>query len=130
MLAAAGAACALALGPPAASSAGKQAPDPERVQARGVEFDLTLSRTKLRPGRAIIQFLNAGEDPHDLRIQRLDAGGHQIGDELGFGVIGPGDYDNLDTHLARRARYVLWCSLDDHRQRGMEATLRTRRHRR
>ena len=27
----------------------------------------------------------------------------------------PGDYANLDTRLRKRATYVLWCSLSDHR---------------
>jgi hypothetical protein len=95
---------------------------PERVMVRGTEYDLTLSKTKLTPGRAIIQFVNAGEDPHDLRLQRLgdDA-------EVSIGVVPSGTYSNLDTRLRRGSKYVLWCSLSDHRQRGMEATLRTRK---
>lgn len=91
---------------------------------RGVEFDLTLSKQKLRPGRVIVQFLNDGEDPHDLRLQRR-------GDtaELGIGEIVPGEYENLDAHLRKASTDVLWCSLDGHREAGMEATLRTRKRR-
>jgi hypothetical protein len=105
----------------------KPPPDPDRVQARGSEFDLVLSKQKVRPGRVIVQFLNAGEDPHDLRLQRYgDAGAP----ELGTGRIESGDYENLDLHLKKRSTYVLWCSIQDHRQRGMEATLRTKKRRR
>lgn len=111
-----------------ASGAGaKPPPDPERVLVRGVEFDLTVSKTKLRPGRVILQFLNDGEDPHDLRLQRVDVAGAP---EFGVGELGPSQYTNLDTRLHRRATYVLWCSLTDHRGRGMEAQLRTRKRRR
>jgi hypothetical protein len=118
----AGACAVLAAGAPA-----KPAPDPERALVRAVEFDLTLSRTKLPPGRAIIQFLNDGEDPHDLRMQRTDLAGKP---EFGLGEIGPGEYENLDARLGKRATYTLWCSLADHRGRGMEATLRTKKRKR
>ena len=115
---------ALCLGLVAVAPASSAEPIPDRVMARGTEFDLTLSKTKLVPGRAIVQFVNAGEDPHDLKIQRL---GEQT--EIALGVVAPGTYANLDTRLRRGATYVLWCSLSDHRQKGMEATLRTRKRR-
>ena len=115
---------AACLGLVAVAPASSAKPPPERVMARGTEFDLTLSKTKLIPGRAIVQFVNAGEDPHDLKIQR-------VGDdtEVAVGVVPPGTYSNLDTRLRRGSTYVLWCSLSDHRQRGMEATLRTKKRR-
>ena len=96
---------------------------PDRVGVRGEEFDLLLSKQKVRPGRVIVQFVNAGEDPHDLRLQRQTAEG-PVGAELGSGVVAPSTYDNLDLRLKQRSRYVLWCSLADHRALGMEATLR------
>ena len=105
-------------------------PVPDRVQVRGTEYDLTLSKQKLRPGRAIVQFLNDGEDPHDLRVQRLGATGLPEGPELTIGVVEPGAYENLDAHLRKRSTYLLWCSLSDHRQLGMEANLRTKKRRR
>lgn len=124
------AACAAVLVLPALAPAKPApAPLPDRVQAQGTEFNLLLSKQKLIPGRVIVQFVNAGEDSHDLRLQRLAPDGSQVGPELGAGEVAPGDYENIDTHLKRGSRYVLWCSLQDHRQRGMEATLRTRKHR-
>ena len=117
-------ALAVCLGLLAAAPAGSAEQVPDRVQVRGTEFDLTLSKTKLIPGRAIIQFVNAGEDPHDLRVLRV--GGET---EVGVGVVPPGGVVNLDTRLRKRATYKLWCSLSDHRQRGMEATLRTHKRR-
>jgi hypothetical protein len=114
----------------AATAAAKPEPAADRVQVRGSEFELVLSKRKLTPGRVIVQFLNAGEDDHDLRFQRLDSTGVQVGPELGAGEVEPGAYENIDTRLRKRSTYVLWCSLGDHRERGMEAHLRTRRHRR
>ena len=115
---------AVCLGLVAVAPASSAEPIPDRVMARGTEFDLTLSKTKLIPGRAIVQFVNAGEDPHDLKIQRVGGG-----EEMSIGVVQSGTYVNLDTRLRRGSTYVLWCSLSDHRQKGMEATLRTKRRR-
>lgn len=114
----------------AGSAAAKPEPAPDRVQVRGSEFDLLLSKGKVTPGRVIVQFLNSGEDDHNLRLQRLNSSGAQVGPELGAGEVEPGAYENIDARLRRRATYVLWCSLGDHRERGMEALMRTRRHRR
>ena len=76
------------------------------------------------------QFVNAGEDSHDLKLQRLDpASGVQVGPVLGAGPVQPGDYENIDTLLKKGTKYVLWCSLADHRLRGMEATIKVARHR-
>jgi hypothetical protein len=105
-------------------------PVPDRVGVRGAEYELLLSKRKAAPGRVIVQFVNAGEDSHDLKLQRLDpATGAQVGPELGTGPVQPGDYENIDAHLKKGSRYVLWCSLSDHRQRGMEATLRVAKRR-
>ena len=56
----------------------------------GLEFKLVLSKRKLGPGRVMIQFVNAGEDPHDLRIQRL--GSRRVRRRRGR----PGDYENIE----------------------------------
>lgn len=107
-----------------AAAGGTAEPAPDRVLVRGSEFDLVLSKQRVRPGRVIVQFVNAGEDPHDLRVRRE-------GDttETGLGEIAPGDYANLDTRLRKRSTYVLWCSLSGHRESGMEAILRTKKRR-
>ncbi|MDX6582567.1 MAG: hypothetical protein QOI10_1751 [Solirubrobacterales bacterium] len=127
--AAAIAVCLAALLVPATAPAGSSEPVPDRVQVTGSEYNLLLSKPKLVPGRVIVQFINSGEDSHDLKLQRLGASG-QEGPELGLGEVEPGQYANLDTHLRKGARYVLWCSLTGHRQLGMEATLKVARHRR
>ena len=123
------AATAASLAVPALAPGRPDPPDPDRVLVRGSEFDLTLSKAKVRPGRVIVQFFNDGEDPHDLRLQRLVSGAPD-GSEFGTGELGPGEFDNIDTQLRRRSSYVLWCSISDHRGQGMEATLRTKKRRR
>jgi hypothetical protein len=86
---------------------------------------MQLSQLKVYPGRAVIQFRNAGEDDHDLTVQRTDG---TIA--MTTGVIHPGDVGRIDMWLKKRRRYWFYCSLMDHRQRGMQALLRVRWHRR
>jgi plastocyanin len=97
-----------------------------RVGVRGDEFNLVLSRTRVNPGHAIVQFQNTGEDPHDLKLRRA---GTQT--EYGTGELGPGEVASLpQIWLKRGTRYRLWCSLENHASYGMEAALRVRRKRR
>jgi uncharacterized cupredoxin-like copper-binding protein len=42
--------------------------------------------------------------------------------------LGEGEDATLEVRLHRASHYVLWCSLADHREQGMEATLKVRRH--
>jgi len=109
-----------------ATAAAKPKPAvPERGLVRGAEFDLTLSKQQLKPGRAIVQFFNDGEDPHDLKLQRIGDAGAPEGAELSIGVVGTGAYENIDTRLEQRTTYRLWCSLSDLAKLDMEATLQT-----
>jgi hypothetical protein len=90
---------------------------PSRVQVVAREYSLTLSRVKVRAGSALIELDNFGQDPHDLRVQRR--GARHI---AGLGVVPPGARALLSLHLPP-GRYSFWCSVADHRARGMRATL-------
>ena len=86
------------------------------------EFRYTLSRQSIKAGPAIVQLVNYGEDEHvDLRLRR--AGGTRV---YRIGVTRPGAVRELEARLLP-GRFVLWCSLADHRRRGMTATLVVRR---
>jgi len=100
---------------------GTAAAYPTRVQAVADEFSLVLSRTSVPNKRVKIELANFGEDPHDLRLRRV--GGTRtfvIPETL------PGERITRTFDL-RPGRYQLWCSIADHRERGMRATLRVRR---
>lgn len=90
---------------------------PARVQVAADEYTLTLSRLKIKAGPAIIQLANFGEDPHDLRFQRV--GGTRI---YAIKKTEPGADTDLEVKLLS-GRFKLWCSISDHRKRGMQATL-------
>jgi len=94
---------------------------PTRVQAVADEFTLTLSRISVPNKRVRIELVNFGEDPHDLRLRRI--GGARtfvIPETL------PGERTTRTFDL-RPGRYRVWCSVADHREQGMRATLRVRR---
>jgi plastocyanin len=97
-----------------------------RIGVRGDEFDLILSRARVEAGPAVVQFQNAGEDPHDLKLRRMGST-----TELGTGELGPGEVANLPQFWLKRASsYRLWCSLENHVSYGMEATLTVKKKRR
>lgn len=108
---------ALAVVAPAAALA-----PPARLQVVATEYNLELSRPSIKAGRALIELANFGEDPHDLRLKRV--GGTKT---YGIRVVQSGDQALLSTTL-RPGRFVLWCSLPEHRRLGMQATLVVRRH--
>jgi hypothetical protein len=92
---------------------------PSRLLVSGREYSLMLSRRAVRHGPALIEFLNRGEDPHDLRLRRIGASPSRT---IGAPEVGPGKLVQLETRL-RPGRYRLWCSLPQHRERGMRAVL-------
>lgn len=96
------------------------APAPARVQVSAKEFSYTLSRLRVHPGRATVELVNFGMDPHDLRIERV--GARHI---AGLPVVAPGGHADLTLTL-RRGRYLFWCSIANHRRLGMHAVLTVR----
>ena len=90
---------------------------PARVQVGADEFGYSLSRPAIKAGPAIVQLANFGEDEHDLRMRRI--GGTRT---YRIGTVAPGDVGELEARFLP-GRFRLWCSLADHRARGMSATL-------
>ena len=89
------------------------------------EFSFVLTRTKVKPGPALIQYENTGEDPHDVRIQRK---GSETVVELP--ETPPGEINTFpEMRLKADSKYIFWCSLDGHREAGMEADLRVKKRR-
>ena len=90
---------------------------PARVQVSAQEFSYALSRGTVVAGSAIVELYNLGQDPHDLRMERL-GGGRLWKTPLVF----PGQYYDLNATLVP-GHYRLWCSIANHRQLGMTAVL-------
>jgi plastocyanin len=102
----------------APASAGRPAPARLLVEAR--EFNFTLSRTQIKPGVAIVQLANRGEDPHDLRIKRV--GGQRRGT---IAKTLPDEVGEWEGRLSK-GRFRLICTIEGHEALGMRATLRVR----
>ena len=94
---------------------------PARLQVGADEFSYSLSRQSIKAGPAIVQLVNYGEDEHDLRLRRT--GGTRT---YRLGTVRPGGLGELETRFLP-GRFTLWCSLADHRRRGMSATLVVRK---
>jgi len=97
------------------------APPPARVQVVAREFSFVLSRQTIRAGEAIIELRNAGEDAHDLRLRRV--GGTHV---WAWPVTQAGGVVDEQVTLPP-GRYVLYCSVANHRALGMTATLVVKR---
>jgi hypothetical protein len=88
------------------------------VQIVEKEYTLTLSRQSVRAGSVSIELVNFGMDTHDLVVKGVKAGSKPI------------KFKQLDPHgraertlRLKPGRYLLSCSLSDHKARGMHATL-------
>jgi hypothetical protein len=92
---------------------------PARLQVVADEFTLVLSRQSVQAGPALVELANLGEDSHDLRLRRTGSARTRT---WTIHAVRPGRQAVLEAGL-RPGRYRLWCSLADHRARGMRATL-------
>jgi plastocyanin len=90
---------------------------PTRVQVTAKEFWYALSSRSVKSGPAVIEFVNFGQDPHDMRVQK-------IGTTKVYSVptVQPDGHYDLSIDLSP-GRYLLWCSIANHKQLGMQATL-------
>ena len=91
---------------------------PARLGVVAREWSLTLSRTSLAAGTAIVELQNFGEDAHNLRIERTDGTGTPL------------DVAEAEAGERRSARgtltagsYKVYCALPGHEAAGMHARL-------
>jgi plastocyanin len=100
------------------TSATSAVPGPARLQVIAKEFSYTLSRSSVPAGPVVIEFVNAGQDPHNLNA--VPAGG---GDTVAaFGLTSPGSHPDVQFTFAP-GTYTLFCSLPNHAAMGMAAPL-------
>jgi plastocyanin len=88
------------------------------VQVIAKEYSLTLSRAEVPAGKVIVNFVNAGEDEHNLNTVEPTAGS----EALVFPDTKPNAHPELALNL-RPGSYTLYCSLPEHEAKGMKATL-------
>jgi plastocyanin len=105
--------------PPAEPPGGPAAPTRVQVTAEDTEgMRFVLSRTSVPAGEAIIEFVNHGQDEHNLHAVQSSEG-----TEAGsLPNTTPGAHPQLRLDL-RPGSYTLFCSLPGHEAKGMKATL-------
>ena len=104
-------------GQPGSGEAPAPPPSLPEVQISAVEYHFTLSRTTVPAGKVILQFVNDGQDEHNLNAQ--GATGQSA---AAFAIERPKAVTRQVVEL-RPGSYTLFCSLADHEQKGMKATL-------
>jgi plastocyanin len=102
-----------------AAPEGSEAEPPSipHVQVSAVEYSFSLSRTSVPAGKVVLEFVNDGQDEHNLHLESGEGPlSESVGDTPSKGVS--------DLHLEMRTgSYTLFCSLPTHESRGMKATL-------
>jgi len=104
--------------PPAPPQPETEGPTLPRLGVKAVEWSYTLSRPEVPAGEVVVELNNMGEDPHNLHLQLAD----ESGPEGEIATIGPSSQGIAKFNLPTGS-YRLWCDLDEHAERGMEATL-------
>jgi len=117
-LAAAAAATAALAAAAAASPADHRAAAGNHLQVTAVEYRLMLSEAVVKAGPVSLELIDAGMDPHDLRLRHAGSRAVIAEPQLDAGQRFDGVVDLVP------GVYRLWCSLPQHRQLGMHATLR------
>ncbi len=112
---------ALVLSRPWQAQTAEAASFPTRVQAVADEFHYSLSRSRVPAGDVTIELANFGEDAHNFKLRRV--GGTHV---YTIGKTLPGARITKTLRL-RHGRFKYWCSVSDHKARGMKGTLRVTR---
>jgi plastocyanin len=104
---------------PVESPAAPGAPAHVEVTAEDTTgFHFVLSRPTVPAGEVIIEFVNHGQDEHNLNAVEPSEGA-TVGS---LPNTAPNAHPRLTVNL-RRGSYVLFCSLAGHEAKGMKATL-------
>ena len=87
------------------------------VQVVAVEYHYTLSRTTVPAGKVAIQFVDDGQDEHNLNVL---SGEGEV--EAKFPTTVSHGMREQTVNL-RKGSFTLFCSLPEHEAKGMHATL-------
>jgi plastocyanin len=100
----------------------REEPEPEgtvsHLGVKAVEWSYTLSRPEVSAGKVIVELNNQGEDNHNLKLQREGSGDPP----LVVPEAAPDEHTTASLDLPA-GTYRLYCSLFEHDEKGMHATL-------
>jgi plastocyanin len=92
-------------------------PSVPHVQVSAVEYSFSLSRTSVPAGKVVLQFVNDGQDPHNLDLE--------TGEEpptAAFANTPSKGVSTIELEM-HPGSYTLFCTLPGHELKGMKATL-------
>jgi plastocyanin len=92
-------------------------PSVPHVEVTAVEYSFTLSRTTVPAGKVIFDFVNHGQDEHNLNILPGE------GPFAGRFANTPSEGMSEQAVMLKPGSYTLFCSLPEHEKKGMKATL-------
>ena len=99
--------------PAASTAASSPATAGTAVTATETEFSITLSQQTFTPGRYTFTAVDKGHFAHDLVIEGPGV------DKATSSTLSPGGSTTLSVTL-QTGSYELWCSIDSHKDRGMD----------
>jgi plastocyanin len=102
--------------PPAESPAAGP-PTVPHVQITAVEYSFTLSRSTVPAGKVIFEFVNNGQDEHNL-----NAASEEGELAVSFHTALSKEVSHLEVEV-QPGTYTLFCSLPEHEAKGMKASL-------
>jgi plastocyanin len=103
--------------PPPVEESSPEPPSVPHVQVAAVEYHYTLSRTSVPAGKVVIQFVDKGEDEHNLNVDSAEGMREaEFPDTPSKGIVN-------QTVVLKAGTYRLFCSLPGHEQKGMKAAL-------
>lgn len=99
--------------PASSSSAAMMATN--EIKVSGGDFSFTPSKLLVKKGEKVkITFQNTGKFPHNLTVDKLGVGSK---------TVQPGQSDSFEFTADTAGTFAIFCSVDSHRQKGMEGTL-------
>jgi plastocyanin len=93
-------------------------PAASHLGVKAVEWHYTLSRPEVSAGEVVVELDNQGEDSHNLKLQREGSGEAPL--EVPEAAAAAQTSARLDLPPGT---YHLYCSLYQHEEKGMNATL-------
>lgn len=93
-------------------------PSIPHVQVSAAEYSFSLSRPSVPAGKVVLEFVNDGQDEHNLNVAEPEEGA-LVAAFANTPSKGIGD---VEVEM-RAGEYTLFCSLPHHESRGMRATL-------
>jgi plastocyanin len=112
---------------PPAEPAPAPTPEPE-PNALGVSaydqggFRYELSHPTVRAGQLTLQLNNRGEDPHSMDMQKAGENGAE-GEIIKVPTTKAGTPSAPESVYVEPGTYRMWCTIGNHAEEGMEATL-------